>query len=84
MTLVPTLSFTEKIAWLAAREWPLLGAVAALVVLITVGPRANLATLDPVLVIGYVSGVLVTRAAVAGIRRAVVRLEVWSLGESNP
>ena len=76
MTLIPTLSLTEKIAWISAREWPILGAVAALGVLVAVGPRANVASLDPVLVIGYVGGLLLTRAAVSGVRRAVVRLEV--------
>jgi hypothetical protein len=81
MTLVPTLSLTEKIAWTAAREWPILGAVAALGVLIAVGPRANLASLDPVLVIGYVGGLLLTRAAAAGVRRAVVRLEVVTISQ---
>jgi hypothetical protein len=76
MTLVPTLSLADKVAWIAAREWPLLGAFAALAALIALGHRVNLATLDPLLVIGYVGGLLLTRAAAAGVRRAVVRLDI--------
>ena len=76
MTMVPTLSAAERAAWIAAREWPVLGAVAALIAVVAFGTRLTPAQLDPLMVSGYLAGFLVTRSAARAIRRSLVRLEV--------
>jgi len=76
LTVVPTLSAAERVAWIAAREWPIVGAFAALGAVFTVGPRLGPAELDPLLVVGYVGGLLLTRQLARAIRASVVRLEV--------
>jgi hypothetical protein len=76
LTVVPTLSVVERVAWIAAREWPIVGALAALGVLVAFAPRLGTATLDPLLVAGYLGGLVLTRRAARAIRASVVRLEV--------
>lgn len=76
MTLLPTLSAAESVAWVVAREWPILGALAALGTIALVGPRLGPAALDPLLVAGYLGGLLVTRWSVRSIRASLVRLDV--------
>lgn len=76
MTLVPTLSLAERVAWVAAREWPIVGALAALAAIVAFGARLGPLALDPVLVVGYLGGLVVTRHAARAIRASIVRLEV--------
>jgi hypothetical protein len=76
MTVVPVLSGAGRLTWIAAREWPLLGAVAALGVILLFGARLTPAELDPVLIGGYLGGLVVTRFAAREMRRFRVRLEV--------
>jgi hypothetical protein len=76
MTVVPTLSVAERVSWIAAREWPIVGAVAALGAVCAFGPRLGAAELDPLLVAGYLGGLFLTRHAARAIRRSLVRLEV--------
>ncbi|MDP9027946.1 MAG: hypothetical protein M3N46_10425 [Actinomycetota bacterium] len=76
ITVVPTLTAAERISWIAAREWPIVGALAALVAICAFGPRLGPAELDPLLVAGYVGGLFLTRHAARAIRASVVRLEL--------
>ncbi len=76
MTVVPVLSGVERVTWIAAREWPLLGAIAALSVIFAFGGRLTPAELDPVLIGGYLGGLVVTRFAAREMRRCRVRLDV--------
>ncbi len=80
LTVVPTLSGAERVAWVAAREWPLMGAVAALAVIVAFGARMTPLQLDPMLVGGYLAGFVVTRLAAREVRRCLVRLEVATVG----
>lgn len=76
VTVVPALSGAERLAWIAAHEWPLLGALGALGVLVALGGRVTPGELDPILVGGYVVGFIVTRLAAREVARCLVRLEV--------
>lgn len=76
MTVVPVLSGAERLTWIAAREWPLLGVIAALGVILAFGARLTPAELDPALIGGYLGGSVVTRFAAREVRRCRVRLEV--------
>ena len=76
LTILPPLSAAERLAWIVAREWPVWGAVAAVVILVMAGHRIARWELDPALVAGYVLGLLGTRFLTRGVRLAQVRLEV--------
>lgn len=75
-TVMPELSAGAHVAWAVAREWPLWGAIAALVILAMAGHHIARWELDPALVAGYVLGLLGTRFLTSRIRTAQVRLEV--------
>jgi len=76
LTMLPQLSAAERMAWIAAREWPVWGAIAGLVILVIAGPRLAHWELDPALIAGYLAGLVATRMLARGIRVASVRLEV--------
>jgi len=76
ITVVPTLSAADRVAWIAAREWPVVGALGALGAVCVFGPRLGAAELDPLLVAGYLGGLFVTRHLTRAIRASLVRLEV--------
>lgn len=76
MTLLPTLSLAERVTWVAARDWPIVGALVALAAVCAFGPRLGPGVLDPLLVAGYLGGLLITRWSVRSIRASLLRLEL--------
>ena len=76
LTVVPLLSRSEWMAWVVAREWPVVGAVTGLIALVVWGRAVPRAELDPLVVGGYLVVLLATRWLTRAVRPAVVRLEV--------
>lgn len=83
--ITPTgMSRSERraLAWL--RNWPAVGAVGALIVILSLGARIPPLELIPPLIVCYLVGIAATRLATRRLRRGIVRFEVVSIDRRTP